>query len=77
MDPATIVSAVSLFWGVWQHFHARKYRAATSTLVDAIEQAAVANNKGNIKNVVAIQAAADATEKVIDAVLEKKGYKTE
>lgn len=75
MDPATIVTALSLLWSVWQTWKAGKFKSAASTLVDAIEEHAVKNNSNNVKNTVAIQAVADATKKTIDAILEKKGYR--
>jgi hypothetical protein len=70
-----VTSAVSVLFAVVQAFRARKYRQATGTLVDAIEQAATKNNAGSVKNVAAITAAAQGTKLIIDAVLERKGYK--
>lgn len=75
ITPELVSTGLSVIFGIWQALNAKKYRAATGTLVDAIEQAAVENNARSVKNVVAIKAAAQATKATIDAVLERKGYR--
>jgi hypothetical protein len=72
MDPVTIVTIATTLFGAWQSWQAKKYKDATSVLIDSVEAAAVSNNP---KHEVAIRAVGKIAGGVIDSMLEKKSLR--
>lgn len=72
MDPATIITGVSLLWSIFQTVKKKQYSQALDHVIEGVE---LAKNYGtNPKQEIAEQVAGTGSQAVLNNALRKKGY---